>query len=112
MRTGGCQCGRVRYWLNPPYGNLLGWIQRCAVEAEKGATIVALLPNNTDTKWFAEAMRSASRVSFLEGRISFIDPESDKPISGNPCGSIFITWLPPEYRVGPCVMEVIRIPKP
>lgn len=105
---------RWSYWLNPPYGGgaMLGWVERCIEEnQERGATIVALLPNNTDTQWFKRAFATASRISFLEGRISFIDPETQKPMGGNVGGSVFVAWHPSPYR-SPLQVEHIRIPKP
>jgi phage N-6-adenine-methyltransferase len=103
----------ARFWLNPPFGNLLGWVERCAIEnQERQATILSLFPNNTDTKWFSRAFATASRIIFLEGRISFIDPTTGKAISGNPGGSVFVAWHPTPYRLGKPEVEVISIPKP
>lgn len=102
-----------KVWINPPFGNLLQWVNACIREwHENDNTILALLPNNTDTKWFRAAFNTAARVTFLEGRISFIDPVTNKAISGNPGGSVFVAWHPAPYRLASPEIEVISIPKP
>jgi len=103
-----------RFWLNPPYGggSMLAWVERCIEEnQQRNATIVSLLPNNTDMQWFKRAFATASRISFLEGRISFIDPVTRKPMGGNVGGSVFVAWHPSPYR-SVLQVEHIRIPKP
>jgi len=100
-------------WLNSPFGNLLGWVERCDQEAtENSNTTLACLPNNTDTKWFEFSFETASRISFLGGRVSYIDPATGLPISGNPGGTVFIAWYPPQFKPARVEVEFIRIPKP
>jgi hypothetical protein len=58
-----------RVWMNPPYGPETGlWVRRFA---EHGNGI-ALVFSRTDASWFQEAMRSASAVMFIAGRIEFV----------------------------------------
>lgn len=69
-------------WLNPPYGRGVDkWIRKAATEAEKGNTVVCLLPARTDTKWFHQWIydRPNVRVIFLKGRIKFVGAESPAP---------------------------------
>lgn len=68
-------------WMNPPYGPELGaWIERAAGEAAHGsATVVALVPARTDTRWWHRFVwdsrrnqpRPSVQVRFLEGRLRF-----------------------------------------
>lgn len=60
-------------WCNPPYGREIeAWIEKAIREAERGATIVMLLPARTDTRWFhALALPFAAEIRFLRGRLSF-----------------------------------------
>jgi site-specific DNA-methyltransferase (adenine-specific) len=91
-----CSCGHCAswnqqsVWLNPPYGaGLATWIEKCAREAIAGATVVALLPANTDTAWFALLWRSAADLRFLTKRVQFIGTTSS-----NPGGSVVAVWRP------------------
>lgn len=77
-------------WLNPPYGTGLDrWVSNCAASALDGATVVALLPNGTDTDWFKQVWLTASEIWFLSGRVQFVGSTSS-----NPKGSIVAVWRP------------------
>jgi site-specific DNA-methyltransferase (adenine-specific) len=80
-------------WMNPPYGRGIGaWIRK-AVEAVLSGRVqhlVALLPANTSTKWFAEAFREADDIRFLTGRVSFL--LAGMPHRGNTGGSVIMTF--------------------
>ena len=54
-------------WLNPPYGREIGkWVDKAMLEAEKGATVVCLIPAKTETRWWAK----------------FWDYEKHRPVEG------------------------------
>ena len=60
---------RENLWLNPPYsqkaGPLKKWVSRCIHEAAKGASIVALLPDDSSTEYYnhiAESVYVARRI--------------------------------------------------
>ena len=58
-----------RVWLNPPYGPETGmWVRRM-VEHKNG---IALVFSRTDASWCQEAMRSATAMLFMAGRIEFV----------------------------------------
>lgn len=64
-----------RVWLNPPYGaETARWIGKLAEHGDG----VALVFARTDALWWQEAVRRASAVCFIGGRIPFI------PGKGNP----------------------------
>ena len=45
--------GRRRCFMNPPYGREIGkWTKKAVESAKKGAIVVGLLPNRTDTAWY------------------------------------------------------------
>jgi len=80
------------YFLNPPYSQTQLFLERAAQQAKKhNITVVALVNANTDTKWFADAVKSANEVRLFTGRISFIKPDGKKA-SGNPKGQCLIIW--------------------
>jgi phage N-6-adenine-methyltransferase len=58
-------------WLNPPYGRTIGqWLAKANKAVEQGATVVALVPARTDTKWWHDYV-AAHEIVFLPGRLRF-----------------------------------------
>jgi len=105
--------GRQVAWCNPPYGKGIDrWISAFIREWTNGYTILALLPAATDTQWWQEVMRSASRIYLLDYRISFINPDTGLPVNGNPTASAFVAWHPTPYEVFPPIIRSIHIPPP
>ena len=85
-------CRYANCFINPPYSQTQLFMERSAEQAElHNLTVVALVNANTDTKWFADAVKSANEVRLLTGRIGFIKP-SGKTASGNPKGQCLIIW--------------------
>lgn len=72
-------------WLNPPYSVAGAFVAKAREEADKGATVVLLLPARTDTKWWHTWVwdrdarredpdgdwRPGVRGRFVPGRLSF-----------------------------------------
>lgn len=66
-------------WMNPPYSRKLKmpiepWLEKASAEAEKGLTVVGLIPANVQTKWWQQHVRDAHEVRFLTHRVSFEPP--------------------------------------
>ena len=79
-------------FMNPPYSQTELFMERAAEQAKKhNLTVVSLVNANTDTKWFADAVKSANEVRLLTGRIGFVKPDGKKA-SGNPKGQCLIIW--------------------
>jgi phage N-6-adenine-methyltransferase len=58
-------------WMNPPYGEDIGkWMAKAHLEAERGATVVCLVPARTDTGWWWNHARHGE-VRFVRGRLRF-----------------------------------------
>lgn len=73
-------------WLNPPYGKTIGlWVAKAREEADKGVTVVLLLPARTCTRWWHEYIwdgmhpRANTIVQLLKGRLKFGDSKSCAP---------------------------------
>lgn len=68
-------------FVNPPYSRKLGqWIQKARTEAQKGATVVCLLPARTDTRWFHEDVLTFARdIRFIKGRLKFGGAKNSAP---------------------------------
>jgi phage N-6-adenine-methyltransferase len=66
-------------WMNPPYGRAIGaWVKKAFESAQKGATIVCLLPARTDTAWWHDfAMKG--EIRFLRGRLKFGGQKNSTP---------------------------------
>ncbi len=63
-----------RVWMNPPYGeeNMPLWLEKARQSAHKeGALVVCLVPANTGTEWFLDALEVADECRFIKGRLSF-----------------------------------------
>lgn len=61
-----------RNFVNPPYGNEIGkWIKKGYEEAQKGKTVVFLIPNRTDTRWWHNYVMRAQEIRFIKGRLNF-----------------------------------------
>lgn len=91
----------VSAFCNPDYRQpnielALGSARR---EARQGGTVVVLIPNQPAKYWSELIVGQANRVLITLGRISFIHPVTDEPMSGNAGGSAIITYLPRSKRI-------------
>ena len=79
-------------FLNPPYSQTKLFIEKAAEQANvNNITVVALVNANTDTQWFADAVKSANEVRLLTGRVGFIKSTGGKS-NGNTKGQCVIVW--------------------
>jgi len=79
-----------RCFMNPPYGKEIGkWTAKAVESAKHGAIIVGLLPNRSDTKWYADVMK-ASEIRIIQGRLRFNDGAV-----GAPFPSVIAIWGTP-----------------
>lgn len=71
---------------NPPYGRGVGaWVQRAALSALAGATVVMLLPARTDTRWFHRWIYRRAEIRFLPGRLKFGGAKNSAPFPSMVC---------------------------
>lgn len=100
---------RLTCWCNPPYSNIMPWVEKAAKESKKGATVVMLVPADPSVKWFKRAWETANEVRFINGRISFIGARTGLPVKGNNKGSVLIIWRPePLFYANPTVKLISR----
>lgn len=67
-------------WCNPPYGREIGkWVRKARLEAERGNTVVCLLPARTDTRWFHDYVLGRAEIRFLRGRLKFGGSKNSAP---------------------------------
>jgi DNA N-6-adenine-methyltransferase (Dam) len=71
--------------MNPPYGMTIGqWVKKAA---ESDATVVALLPARTDTRWFHDHVYGRAKIRFIKGRLKFNDGKKPAPFP-----SMLVVW--------------------
>jgi site-specific DNA-methyltransferase (adenine-specific) len=89
-------------FVNPPYSNVVPWVEKAIAEcrAERACSLL-LLPNNTDTAWFHDLVLRWCSVRFLRGRIAFLGYDG-QPVSGNRGGNILVaaTYREDHRRLG------------
>lgn len=84
-----------RCFCNPVYGRgIEAWLSKALEEAEKGATVVMLLPHRPDTRWWRLARRG--EITEIEGRITFEGAPHPAPFPSAIC--VFRPRLPSRWR--------------
>lgn len=58
-------------WLNPPFGSIAPWAEKCALEAQRGAEILFLVPASVGANWFWDHVAPFAHVYALSPRLSF-----------------------------------------
>lgn len=81
---GGDSNGLMREWkspcfVNPPYSDIGPWMEKAALEAAAGKTVVLLVPSRTDTRWWHEYAMKAAEIRFIRGRLKFGDAKTGAP---------------------------------
>lgn len=67
-------------FCNPPYGKEIAqWVKKADSEADKGATVVMLIPARTDTKYFHEFIYGKHEIRFIKGRLHFNESKQSAP---------------------------------
>ena len=66
-------------WMNPPYSEIGKWMAKAVEAWEAGATVVALVPSRTDTRWWHDYAMRATDIRFLRGRLRFGDATASAP---------------------------------
>lgn len=83
-------------FVNPPYGRVLrDWLGKIASEADRGTTIIALLPcARWEQEYFQDALTAGGghAVCYIRKRVAFIRPSTGDRVGGNPYSSMFVGW--------------------
>lgn len=68
-----------RIWVNPPYGRTIGlWMRKAWEESSKGCLVACLVPARTDTKWWHNWVNGKAQVTFIEGRLKFVNTKQNR----------------------------------
>jgi phage N-6-adenine-methyltransferase len=68
-----------RNFCNPPYSNILAFVEKAHQEALDGKLTVMLIPARTDTRWFHNFIKGNWHVEYLKGRLKFGDSKNSAP---------------------------------
>lgn len=82
-----------RVFVNPPFSEKADWMEKAHNEVLYGdcPLVVMILPSLCmDTVAFHKFVQDKFHYEVLEGRISFIDPETGKAKSGNNSGTVIV----------------------
>lgn len=92
-------------WMNPPYSNIGPFVETVIKWQAKGLGCVMLVMMDQSVGWFKRAVEHCQEVHLvIGGRLSFVDPVTEKPANGNNKGSMFLVFHPfgrpcdPRYR--------------
>jgi hypothetical protein len=91
LQSGGQRsCADVDRNLLPPYGKTIGlWLSKARAAALAGATVVALIPARTDTKWWHGIVEP--RASFDICQAACVSADATIPA---PFPSVVVIWRP------------------
>ena len=94
------------FYGNPPYSNPEPFIKKAYEESLKGATVVMLLPADTSTKAFHNYDMKASEITFIEGRVTFNNPDGT-PMNGAPkFGSMVVVFKQEAFDGSPVISSM------
>ena len=82
-----------RCFCNPPFSKKAEFIKKAHDEVQNHncPIVVMILPlNSMDTKVWHEIIENRYHYEILQGRISFIDPETKQPRKGNNSGTVIV----------------------
>ncbi len=69
-------------WLNPEFDPMEKWVEKCAIEQQRGAEFLALAPASIGTNWFWDHVQPFATVYSI-GRIPFEGSHNKYP-KGHP----------------------------
>jgi len=62
---------RDRTFVNPPYSNVLPFVEKAISENKQGKTVVILLKHDSSTKWFRLLHEAGAEFLLFSGRLHF-----------------------------------------
>ena len=90
-------------WCNPPYGRTIGrWVAKAHESAQRGATVVCLLPVRTDTKWWQRYIIPDAEVRFVPRRLTFGGAANPAPFP-----TAVVIFRPPVRREPPLEAQIL-----
>lgn len=87
--------GPQRTWLNPPYSGPWDALRRLVSEwfaMPAGSEAMALVKQDTSTRWWADCANTATVIAMLSMRVAFL--RGGAPVSGSNFTSAIFYWGP------------------
>lgn len=82
-------------YLNPPFSLIRAFVEKAVEEMVDGDfATVALLPVKTETQWWHLCIPYADEVRFLQGRLSYTDPDTGEAKDPARFASCVVVWKP------------------
>ncbi len=82
-------------FCNPPYsregGGKKAWVEWAHHAAQRGATVVMLVPATTDQGWFHDIVLGRYEVRFVRGRVKFLQADGT-PAAGATFASMIVVF--------------------
>ena len=66
-------------WLNPEFGNIEPFAEKCAAHREDGGRIFLLTPASVGTNWYADHVHGVAHVVALSPRLTFVGESCPYP---------------------------------
>lgn len=95
-------------WLNPPFATIGPWAEKCAIEMQRGARILLLVPASVGSHWYARHVVPYAHTLFLAPRLTFIGETAPYPkdlmlavYAHGLTGCSTWQWAPARSRKGP-----------
>lgn len=85
-------------YCNPPYSQLKDFAKKAQEEANKGATVVMLVPARTDTKAFHDHL-SHGEVRLIKGRLKFLQDGEEQDAAPFP-SMVCVMGKGVEHKIG------------
>lgn len=64
-----------RNWCNPPYSNILPWVNKATHEAANGRMSVLLIPDKPEVGYIRECRKYADTIIHMPFRLNFLRPD-------------------------------------
>ena len=93
MNTDWAVLGRYAF-MNPPFTLKSSFISRAVSQAERGITVVGMVPAGICFGWYRKMEREASRILIPDKRINFIHPMYNKIMKGVNFETMIPIWEP------------------
>lgn len=68
-------------WLNPPYSNMIPWVQKIIAEmsTDRVETVLLLCKGDSSTNWWQKAAQEAALISAVDHRLQFEGTDYSAP---------------------------------
>lgn len=71
--------GQPWNWLNPEFGQIAPWVEKCCEEATLGAHTALLVPASLGANWWADFVHGHAYVLALRSRVKFVGHDQCYP---------------------------------